>query len=303
MYEHPWHNLPSQLGGVLPEYNRAINQNPQFLAFTNTNHISKSISFAIKSVGSDDAIIFTFNQSTGSARVGPYTDALFSLAALPSQWENLFKKNPAMPYQSFWALYGQNIRQEGVEVIGDQLAFANYAHIWRTMLDILHDIYCGPNDVSAQPEQEEDHLIGRYIFVQSKGWGRCKIFYESSGTGPCEIVFLHTAGSDSRQYHGVMNDARMRARCTMYAFDLPSHGRSFPSPEYPAGGHTNSEDAYLSCIAGVIRGLGLKNPILCGASMAGQACIAAAIRAEEVGIGGSIPLQGWVSVLSNHGID
>lgn len=292
MSEHPWYNLPTQLGSIIPEFNRAVTQNPQFLAFTNTTHISIPISFAIKSVGSDDAIIFTFNQGTGSARVGPYTDALFSLAALPTQWENLFKKNPAMPYQSFWALYGQNIRQDGVAVIGDQLAFANYAHIWRTMLDVLHDTYCGPNDVSVQPEQEEDYLTGRYIFVQSKGWGRCKIFYESSGTGPCEIVFLHTAGSDSRQYHGVMNDARMRARCTMYAFDLPSHGRSFPSLEYPAGGHTNSEDAYLGCIAGMIKELGLKDPILCGASMAGQACIAAAIRAEEVGIGGSIPLQG-----------
>lgn len=256
MSEHPWYNLPTQLGGILPEFNQAVNQDPQFLAFTNTSHISESVSFAIKSVGSGDAIIFTFNQGTGSARVGKYTHALFSLAALPGQLENLFKKNPAMPYQSFWALYGQNIRQEGVAVIGDQIAFANYAHVWRTMLDVLHGTYCGPNDVYVQPEQEADHLTGWYMFVQSKGWGRCKIFYESSGTGPCEIIFLHTAGSDSRQYHGVMNDARMRAQCTMYAFDLPSHGRSFPSPEYPAGGHTNSEDAYLSCIAGVIKGWG-----------------------------------------------
>ena len=297
MYEHPWHNLPRQLEGILNKFNQTINKDPQFLAFTNTDHISTPITFSIKSIGSDNAILCTFEQGHGHARVGTYTDGLFSLSALPDQWQNMFKKNPGVPYQSFWALYGQNIRQEGVEVSGDRLAFANYAHVWRSMLDLLHDVYCGPNyallpPTSQEEEEEEDHLMGRYVFVETKAWGKCKIFYEQSGTGPIPIVFLHTAGSDSRQYHGVMNDARMRARCNMVAFDLPSHGRSYPSPAYPSGGHFNSEDAYLECISGVIRALDLDRPILCGASMAGQACIAAAIRAEEVGIRGTIPLQG-----------
>ncbi|OQD93923.1 hypothetical protein PENSOL_c029G00064 [Penicillium solitum] len=292
MYEHPWHSLPLQLGASLEKFNEAIAHDAQFLAFANTEYISKPICFAIKSVGSDDAILFTIKQGSGHARAGLFTDAIFSLAALPNQWEQVFQKNPAAPYQSFWGLYGQNIRQEGVEALGDQLAFVNYAHIWRAVLDVLHDVYCGPNDVSPQPEQEEDFLVGRYIITDTKEWGKCKIFYEQSGTGPQEIVFLHTAGSDSRQYHGVMNDARMRERCTMIAFDLPSHGRSFPSPAYAVGGHSSSEDAYLHCIAAVIKSLKLKSPILCGASMAGQACIAAAIRAEEIGVCGTIPLQG-----------
>lgn len=294
MFEHPWHNLPSQLGGVVAKFNEVISHDAQFLAFTNSEHIAEPISFSINSVGSDNSIVLTFKQGCGSGRVSPSRDGLFSLAALPTQWEAMFQKNPAMPYQSFWALYGQNIRQEGVEVLGDKLMFAKYAHVWRSMLDVLHDVYCGPNDAYSQAEPEEDFLVGRYAYVQTKDWGRCKVFYEQSGTGPQEIVFLHTAGSDSRQYHGVMNDPRMRARCTMVAFDLPSHGRSFPSPAYPLGGHFNSEDAYLECVAGVVKALKLMQPILCGASMAGQACIAAAIRAEEVGIKGSIPLQGYV---------
>ncbi|KAL2832252.1 Alpha/Beta hydrolase protein [Aspergillus pseudoustus] len=294
MYEHAWHNLTLRLGNDLGGFNDQINRNPQFLAFTNTEHISRPITFSIKSVGSDDVILFTFNQSFGQARVGKSTEALFSLAALPSQWQNVFTRNPQPPYQSFWGLYGQNIRQEGVEVLGDQVAFANYAHIWRAMLDVLHDVHCGPNDISEQLQPEEDFLTGRYVFVTTKAWGRCKIFYEKSGDATCglDIVFLHTAGSDSRQYHGVMNDATMRERCRMVAFDLPSHGRSFPSPAYPVGGHFNSEDAYMECIAAVIKALKLRQPILCGASMAGQACIAAAIRYEEVGVCGTIPLQG-----------
>jgi pimeloyl-ACP methyl ester carboxylesterase len=123
-------------------------------------------------------------------------------------------------------------------------------------------------------------------------WGRCKVFYEYSGEGKQPIVFLHTAGSDSRQYHGVMNDARMRKKCIMYAFDLPGHGRSFPSKNYAPGAHTNTEDSYVGMITAFVKALGLRRPIICGASMAGQVCLAVAIRHREVGAAGVIPLQG-----------
>lgn len=134
----------------------------------------------------------------------------------------------------------------------------------------------------TQPEMDEDHIVGRYIYVSPPVWGRTKVFYEKSGTGPQEIVFLHTAGSDSRQYHGVMNDKRMMEACTMIAFDLPAHGRSFPGQHYVPGNHTNTEDSYVGCIKEVVKALKLNKPIICGASMAGQVCVSVAIRAEEV---------------------
>lgn len=81
----------------------------------------------------------------------------------------------------------------------------------------------------------------------------------------------------------------------MIAFDLPGHGRSFPSQAYFPGAHTNTEDAYvgaIAVIAAIVKALKLNKPIICGASMAGQVCLAVAIRADEVGAGGTIPLQG-----------
>jgi len=95
----------------------------------------------------------------------------------------------------------------------------------------------------------------------------------------------------------------------MTAFDLPAHGRSFPVSRdsssnelsdsnlsqyegYNPGSHTNNEDAYVGCIAAMVKKLGLKSPIICGASMAGQISLACAIRADEVGCIGTIPLQG-----------
>ncbi|GMG35312.1 unnamed protein product [Aspergillus oryzae var. brunneus] len=111
------------------------------------------------------------------------------------------------------------------------------------------------------------------------------------GEGPQEIMFLHTAGSDSRQYHAVMNDPTMRRKCKMIAFDLPAHGRSFPGENHIPGNYTNTEDAYVGAVREMVKVLKLNKPIICGASMAGQVCIAVAIRAEEVGAGGTIPLQ------------
>ena len=186
-----------------------------------------------------------------------------------------------------------NNQQEGIKVVGDWHSFACHAHFWRRSLELLHDLHAGatPED-EDNPEDDEDHITGKYVNISAPIWGKCKVFYEMAGDGKQEIVFLHTAGSDSRQYHGVMNDARARKELKMYAFDLPGHGRSFPSNSYAAGAHTNTEDTYVGAIASFVKALKLNKPIICGASMAGQICLAVAVRAEEVGAGGTIPLQG-----------
>jgi len=177
-------------------------------------------------------------------------------------------------------------------VLGDQTAFAHWTHVWRRVLELAHDAQCGPMQEDEQADEERDFLTGKYVFLNAPEWGRSKVFYEYAGEGKQQIVFLHTAGSDSRQYHGVMNHPLMRKKCTMYAFDLPGHGRSFPSKNYLPGAHTNTEDSYVGIIAAFVKELGLRRPIICGASMAGQVCLAVAIRHKEVGAGGTIPMQG-----------
>ncbi|KEF60480.1 uncharacterized protein A1O9_02041 [Exophiala aquamarina CBS 119918] len=78
----------------------------------------------------------------------------------------------------------------------------------------------------------------------------------------------------------------------MIAFDLPAHGRSFPGSKHVPGNHTNNEEAYVGTIREVVKALKLNKPIICGASMASQVCVAVPIRADEAGVGGTIPLQG-----------
>ncbi|KAL1633851.1 hypothetical protein SLS56_002731 [Neofusicoccum ribis] len=294
MSAHAWSDLPKALGGgeTLAKVNEALRTDGQYLAFSSTDAIVDPVTFGIKSAESDSTILVTVANAKGSVEVGKPDAAKFTLEALPEQWEEFFKPVPKMPYQSFWGMYGMNIKQEGVGVLGDQNAFAQSSHIWRRVLEILHDAHSGPVPTDPEPpETDDDFITGRYIHVTAPHWGRSKVFVEKSGAGKQQIVFLHTAGSDSRQYHGVMNDKRLRDRLTMYAFDLPGHGRSFPPKDYVPGSHTNTEDAYVGCIAEVVKQLKLNKPIICGASMAGQVCLAIAIRNNEVRSGGTIPLQ------------
>ncbi|KAJ9642591.1 hypothetical protein H2201_009168 [Coniosporium apollinis] len=293
MSEQGWSDLPKALGGddILSKLSESFNSDSQFLAFTTTQAITKPVTFGIKSSGSDSTILVTVEKGKGSAKIGRPDEALFTLSALPEQWEQHFQPVPKMPYQSYWGMLGMNIKQEGVEVLGDQVAFAQNAHIWRRTLELLHDAFCGPIKTDEQPEMDEDYIQGNYVYVTAPVWGKCKLYVEHSGQGKQQILFLHTAGSDGRQYHGVMNDKRMRQACSMFALDLPGHGKSFPSREYHPGAHTNTEEAYVGCIAAVVKKLGLKKPIVCGASMAGQVCLAVAIHCDKVGAGGVIPMQ------------
>ena len=292
MAAHQWSSLPAQLEAFFPKVDEFFTTDAQFLAFSTTEAITKAVTFGIKSTSTPDTILITINNASGKVGRGTEKDALFTLVARPHQWQAFFEPIPKPPFQSYWGMFGQNIHQDGVEVVGDHDAYINFTHIWRRTLELLHDAFCGPIEMESQATTDEDHIIGRYVYISPPVWGRVKLFYESSGEGNQDIVFLHTAGSDGRQYHGVMNDPRMRAKCNMIAFDLPGHGRSFPSETQIPGQHKNSEDAYVGCIREVIKALKLNKPIVCGASMAGHVCLAVATRAEEVGVGGTIPCQG-----------
>jgi hypothetical protein len=162
---------------------------------------------------------------------------------------------------------------------------AQHAHIWGRVLDLLRVAKLGrPQTVTRNEDAEDlegDNIVGRYLRVDLPLWGgrvsqsrdaificervvaQTKVFYDVAGTGPVDVIFLHTAGADSRQFHGIMNvpgtlfssgRKRFRSpasldvlkRCTMYAVDLPYHGRSFPPDNAYPGQHALSEDKVQS---------------------------------------------------------
>ena len=72
-------------------------------------------------------------------------------------------------------------------------------------------------------------ISGRYLHLDLLGRPH-RVYVEEAGEG-IPLLCLHTAGSDTRQFRGLMNDQRITANFRVVAFDMPWHGKSSP----PAG--------------------------------------------------------------------
>ncbi len=255
--------------------------------------------FAVTSSESPQAsVIVGIEHQQVAFGIGPAHSGTFGIQARPEDWTAFFSSNVVRPYQSYWGILRVLGHNEGVDILGDQQVFAQYARVWRIVLDRARDAVCGKalQALSREPPDDEfiqnDAVTGKYMWLEMSEYGKVKIFYEYAGEGPQDILFLHTAGSDSRQYHSLMNNESLQHRCTMYAFDFPAHGRSGLGSKQSPGAYALNEESYLEAIGKVIKRLNLRNTIVCGASMAGHICIAAAIRAKELGVRGAIPCEG-----------
>ncbi|KAI3573500.1 Alpha/Beta hydrolase protein [Fusarium oxysporum f. sp. albedinis] len=259
------------------------------------------VCFALVSNLSDEGLVFTVNQGTTKVSPAPIStssEVKFTLSALSEHWREFFAAVPKCPYQSYWGML-RVLGRDGVEVFGDTSSFTAHARVWRIILDLVRQgIHrkTTPTQSSqlsylADDEADDDAILGHYTWVTLPGNEKCKIYYETSGSGRQDLLFLHTAGADSRQFHSLMLHPELRSTCTMYAFDLPGHGRSFPAAgQYPLS-FANSEELYISVIRQMCVKLKLSRAIVSGASMGGQVCLAVALHARELDIKGVIPCE------------
>lgn len=99
-----WIDLPVRLRDSLDKVNEYCQTDEQIQSSINNNAIESHVTFGIKAVGSDNAILATVSNGHLSIRSGPSQDAAFVLCALPEQWEQFFKRTPVSPYQSYWGI-------------------------------------------------------------------------------------------------------------------------------------------------------------------------------------------------------
>jgi pimeloyl-ACP methyl ester carboxylesterase len=237
------------------------------------------VTFAISSGA--QAVAIGFADGRPGEPGGP---AEFTLRADVEDWTAFLQAAPPSPYHSF---FGMLMRVPTAEVEGDELTFVQHAHLVRRVLEIAREMQSGwsrpvaassTGDEDAYPD-EIDHIVGRYLTLRPAD-GAVRVFYEESGAGR-DIVFLHTAGADGRQYHHLMNDARLRERCRMITLDLPWHGRSSPSGHCLPGEYELSTDMYCEAVTGLVEALDLRSPIVVGSSMGGEICLELAHRHPE----------------------
>lgn len=106
-------------------------------------------------------------------------------------------------------------------------------------------------------------ITGGYIMVRG-----IKTYFETNN-GPANtkgtIVALHTAGRETRQYHGMMELWEDSFR--MVAFDMPAHGKSWPLP-----GNQGISDykEYGAFVWAFIEAMGITDPIVIGCSVGGN---------------------------------
>ena len=84
------------------------------------------------------------------------------------------------------------------------------------------------------------------------------------------LLCLHTAGSDARQYRGLMNDARITANFRVIAFDMPWHGKSSPPAGWQDEEYQLTSRDYVRMILEVADALGLDKPVAMGCSIGGR---------------------------------
>jgi hypothetical protein len=114
----------------------------------------------------------------------------------------------------------------GLSVVGD---FAPWQSGWARLYQVVRETVAGApvRKPFQDPFRETDNAVGRYVYVSANGQ-EARIYYETSGHGPIPLLLQATAGADGRQYRHLLADPRMQERFTMYAYDLPYHGKSLP---------------------------------------------------------------------------
>ena len=119
-------------------------------------------------------------------------------------------------------------------------------------------------------------IVGRYAHIELEGREH-RVYFEEAGEG-IPLLCLHTAGSDSRQYRAVLNDAEIVRRYRVIAFDMPWHGKSSPPAGWESEDYRLTTGRYTGMIMSVARALGLERPVVMGCSIGGRIVLDLALR-------------------------
>lgn len=122
-------------------------------------------------------------------------------------------------------------------------------------------------------------IVGRYLNIDLLGRAH-RLYIEEAGEG-VPLLCLHTAGSDTRQWRGVMNDARILANYRVIAFDLPLHGKSSPPEGWEKEEYKLTSQDYVDIILAVVSALELDAPVVMGCSIGGRIVLHLALHHPE----------------------
>jgi pimeloyl-ACP methyl ester carboxylesterase len=222
----------------------------------------------------------------------------FGLRAPAEVWDRLWAPVPPPRHQTLFALLA---KVPSFVLEGDREALAQNAHAVARLLELGRTPAARDED-DAEPA-DLSAVAGRYVRV-ALSTGVAQVYAEQAGAGR-DLLFLHTAGSDGRQFHHLLADPGLREAWRMTAFDLPAHGRSTPPTGVREGEWVLSTDRYVEAVVAVADALGLERPVVLGCSMGGQICLELALRrpdrfAAAIAVQGADRVEGRQSIWAKH---
>jgi len=200
-----------------------------------------------------DGVTFFDYQAEGASAV------TVAINTTQSTWQETFNKHPKPGFQSFGALYRLN---NEFEITAPALELAQALPTLEALLssarNILHH-----ESLDWRNTDDLSQLTGHYV-KSGEDW----IYYEMAGQADKPVIcMLHTAGADSRQWHGLMTMPALLEDWQMISFDMPGHGRS-PLPNgYPNWQWQLSEVQYVQTVRAFIQNQVRQRVVLMGCSM------------------------------------
>lgn len=195
----------------------------------------------------------------------------FSFSAPDEVWVKHFARERQSPYHH---LFGMWARVPTFALDGNRELVMRHAGFISELMNLARRVWLGDPVVAPAeaPRSYRNELIhGTYHHV-GIGGDICRIYAEQSGMGR-ELLFLHTAGADSRQFYHLLNDSRLTTQWRMTAFDMPGHGKSFLPPGSDYRTYRLTMARYVETILAFVTHAGLERPVVLGCSMAGAICL------------------------------
>lgn len=212
------------------------------------------------------------DMDSGQVTLWPGTPGSAQLTCRTSTavWAQVLSAVPPVGCQSFGAL---RRRPDVFQIEGTELSWVQALPLLERLLETLRRV----GSMAAAPAANNTpdtpahlralpHLQGRY--VQLAFTPNTWVYSETCGDPKAPtMLMLHTAGSDTRQWHGLMAQPELRRDWHLVGFDMPGHGRSPLPQDEPNWIWRLTENRYIDCVLHYLDAMQLNRVSLMGCSM------------------------------------
>lgn len=198
----------------------------------------------------------------------------FTISAPISIWQEFLSPRPRPPYHHIFGLWA---REPSFRLEGNREVMMRHSSVVNELMNYVRQ----PGKISDKRNSNSQNIkpptIGQepisagYWNLEIRGISH-RFFVEQVGTGR-DLLLLHTAGSDARQFTHLLNEERITNDWHLTTFDLAGHGKTFLPDQMHSREYILTEENYISQVLAICDALELQRPIVLGCSMAGSLCL------------------------------